>query len=133
MLVGTNRHAITPSGWVQEEDNLKLVLDRSGELATDEGVLARELGVNRYEQIVDFDFSARDDYWNATEAFWADVRMEWARVYRERPRFELGQPAGEPPLFVPMFDYAAELESGREYDPEAGRAFIRDTLARYLN
>ena len=27
VLVGTNRHTITPAGWVQEENNLKLVLD----------------------------------------------------------------------------------------------------------
>lgn len=133
VLVGTNRHTITPSGWVQEEDNLKVVLDRNGALASDQGVLARELGVNRYEQIVDFDFSARDAYWNATAAFWADVRNEWARIYAERERFELAAPAGGPPLFVPMFEYAAELEAGRDYDAAEGRAFVRGTLARYLD
>lgn len=133
VLVGTNRHTITPSGWVQEEDNLKVALDRNGEPLSDQGVLARELGVNRYEQIVDFDFSARDKYWNATAAFWADVRNEWARVYAERQHFELAAPAGEPPLFVPMFEYAAELEAGRDYDAAEGRAFVRETLARYLD
>src|SRR5262249_6412537 len=30
VLVGTNRHTITPTGWVQEEDNLKVVLDDRG-------------------------------------------------------------------------------------------------------
>jgi hypothetical protein len=132
VLVGTNRHTITPTGWVHEEDNLKVALDPDGEIESG-GVLAREAGVNRYEQVVDFDFSARDGYWRATEAFWADVRGEWARVYDERASFELEAPAGEPPLFLPMFEYAAELEAGREYDAVAGRAFIRETLARYLN
>jgi hypothetical protein len=27
VLVGTNRHTITPTGWVQEENNVKLALD----------------------------------------------------------------------------------------------------------
>src|SRR6185369_9994055 len=49
VLVGTNRHTITATGWVQEENNLKL--------ATAEGrYLAREYGVARYERIRDYDF-----------------------------------------------------------------------------
>jgi hypothetical protein len=133
VLVGTNRHTITPSGWVHEEENLKVVLDASGEIAADQPILARELGVNRYEQVVDFDFSARDDYWNATAGFWADVREAWASVYAESERFELVTPADEPPLFMPMFIYAAGLEAGQAYDPAEGRAFISETLARYLD
>lgn len=132
VLIGTNRHTITPTGWVQEEDNLKAVLDGDGAVAADSGFLSRELGVNRYEAIDDFDFSAGDDYWDATSAFWADVRTEWARVYAERARFTLATPSGAPPLFAPMFDYAAELESGRKYDAQDGRRFIHDSLSRYL-
>ncbi|HEY5666109.1 MAG TPA: DUF3750 domain-containing protein [Gammaproteobacteria bacterium] len=133
VLIGTNRHTITPTGWVHEEENLKVVLDPSGAIAADQAILSRELGVNRYEQVVDFDFSARDDYWEATAAFWADVREEWTRIYAERERFELTAPPGEPPLFMPMFIYAAELEAGQPYDAAAGRLFIRETLARYVN
>jgi len=133
VLVGTNRHTITPTGWVQEEDNLKVVLDVDGAVDPKFGVLARELGVNRYEAIVDFDFSARDVYWNLTAAFWSDVRSEWARIYSTMERFELRTPPGGPPIFEPFFDYAAELESGREYDPVAGARFIRETLEQYLD
>ena len=120
-------------GGAQEEENLKAVVDADGELDAGQPYLAREQGVNRYDTIIDFDFSARDAYWRATAAFWADVRAEWARVYAERESFRISTPPGEPPLFAPMFDYAAELESGRSYDPEAGREFIRTTLERYLN
>ena len=133
VLVGMNRHTITPSGWVQEEDNLKMVLDADGKVDSERGVLSRELGINRYEAIVDFDFSARDVYWNRTAAFWADVRQEWQRIYSTMETFGLRAPPGAPPLFEPFFDYAAELEAGREYDPEGGAAFIRETLERYLN
>ena len=133
VLVGMNRHTVTPSGWVQEEDNLKVVLAADGTIAAGHGVLARELGINRYEAIVDFDFSASDVYWNLTAPFWADVRREWERVYSTRERFEIRAPTGAPPLFEPFFDYAAELEAGREYDPEHGVRFIRETLEQYLN
>ena len=133
VLIGTNRHTITPSGWVQEEDNLKAVLDADGELDASQAFLSRELGVNRYERVANFDFSARDTYWDATAAFWTDVRAEWDRIYRERDRFRLAAPEGEPPLFLPMFDYAAGLEAGRDYDAAAGRAFIHETIESYLD
>jgi hypothetical protein len=133
VLIGTNRHTITPTGWVHEENNLKAVLDGDGSLAEGQAILARELGINRYEAIENFDFSARDEYWRATADFWSDVRAEWRRIYAEHPRIEIAVPDGEAPLFLPMFDYAAELEAGRSYDAESGQRFIRDTLAHYLN
>src|SRR5258706_4353411 len=49
VLVGTNRHTILPTGWIQEENNLKLAL-------ADRRTLAREYGVSRYDLIRDFDF-----------------------------------------------------------------------------
>src|SRR4029077_20902863 len=52
VLVGTNRHTITPTGWIQEEANQKVAI------GPDEPVLARELGVNRYERITGFNWSA---------------------------------------------------------------------------
>ena len=58
VLMGTNRHTITPTGWVQEEDNLKLVLDADGKPSADVPYLSREVGVNRYEHIVGFQSSA---------------------------------------------------------------------------
>jgi hypothetical protein len=132
VLIGTNRHTITPTGWVHEEENLKAVIDGDGGLDADQAFLARELGVNRYEAIVDFDFSARDDYWQATAEFWSDVRAEWAAIFSERDRFAMATPPGAPPLFQPLFIYASELEAGNDYVSSAGREFIRQTLADYL-
>ena len=133
VLIGTNRHTITPSGWVHEEENLKAVLTDDGQIDAAQAFLAREQGVNRYEQIAGFDFSARDRYWDATAPFWADVREAWAGIYARRDRFSLTTPAGGVPLFLPMFEYAAALEAGEAYDSAAGREFIRETLADYLN
>lgn len=132
VLIGTNRHTITPTGWVHEEENLKAVLDDVGQLSDAQPYLAREQGLNRYELIEDFDFSARIDYWNATRDFWADVRSEWQRVYAENPEFSFTERVDGVSLFQPMFGFAAGLEAGEPYVPEAGRTFIRETLDRYL-
>lgn len=136
VLIGTNTHTITPAGWVQEENNLKTVLDEEGRPAA-EPYLARELGLNRYERIVGFDFSAREGYWQATSRFWADVRAAWARIYADNSSFTMQSRVDGAALFQPMFTYAAEfeqgLEQGREYDPEEGREFIDATLERYVD
>jgi hypothetical protein len=105
VLAGTNRHTITPTGWVQEEDNLKLVLDADGKPLADGPYLSREVGVNRYEHIVGFDFSAGDHYWQRSADFWRAVRGAWDGVYAARDRFEiLGQIDGQQ-MFEPLFEY----------------------------
>lgn len=132
VLVGTNRHTILPAGWVQEEENLKAVLDSEGRPARSTPYVARELGVNRYELIEDFDFSGADAYWEATAAFWADVRGAWQRIFDEHEEFVMRAEVDGVELWQVMFDYAADLESGARYDSEAGRRFVVETLERYI-
>ena len=126
VLVGTNRHTITPQGWVQEENNLKLArhADR---------YLAREYGVARYQRIRDYDFGAGEQYYARTEPFWAEVRAAWREIQSRSERFTLRAPVDQAQLFVPFFQYAAKLDAGAAFDRDAARAFIRRTLQeRYL-
>ncbi|MDZ7686115.1 MAG: DUF6607 family protein [Gammaproteobacteria bacterium] len=121
VLVGTNRHTITPTGWVHEEDNLKIALGRIGEYRADDPVLAREVGVNRYERIAGHDFSAGDEYWNRTGPFWADVREAWREIYTEHERFAVKSKVDGVRLFEAMFGYARGIDScWRATTPEQG-------------
>ncbi len=133
VLSGTNRHTITPTGWIQEENNLKLILDERGEPVAESPYLAREAGLSRYERIVNHDFSAGDDYWERSGPFWADVRRAWADTFKQRDRLTLKAKHDGKPLFEAMFEYAGRLNGGEEYDPRAGRAFIDETLNLYLD
>jgi hypothetical protein len=121
VLVGTNRHTITPDGWVQEENNLKVVLPG-------ERHLAREYGVARYQRIRDYDFSAGVRYYERTEPFWAEVRRAWREIAARSPRFTLQAPVDQAQLFIPFFEHAAKLEDGTPFDREAARALIARTL-----
>jgi hypothetical protein len=132
ILEGVNRHTLTPTGWVQEEENLKLVLDERGQPAIDAPYLARELGVARYEHVVDFDFSAGDRYWQRSGVFWRDVRDAWANVYAERHTFEYLEEVDGQEMFVPLFEYAGRLDDGEPYDAAAAAEVIRRTFARHL-
>ena len=60
LLLGINRHTVGPTGWVQEENNLKAVLTEQREIDPALPYVAREYGVARYERIRDFDFAAAD-------------------------------------------------------------------------
>lgn len=72
--IGTNRHALTPTGWVHEQDNAKIGM-KDGAART----FAHEVLVNSYAKAEDFPISAADDYWTKTKDYWAAVRAEWER------------------------------------------------------
>jgi hypothetical protein len=131
-LVGTNRHTIMQTGWLQEENNLKLVLDANGKPRTVLPFLAREYGVARYERIKDYDFEPGKDYFDKTEPFWSEVRAAWREV-GNAGQFRLSKPVDQGQLFMPFFDYAEKLAEGEPFVREDARAFIRQTLhTRYL-
>jgi hypothetical protein len=132
VLIGTNRHTITPTGWVQEEENLKVVLDERGRPIASEPVLAKELGLNRYERLEGFDDSAARRYRERTEPFWSEVRDTWRDIAARHERFTLRAAPDQGQLFTPLFEYAERLYGGEPYDPEAARAFVRTTVWGYL-
>ncbi len=133
VLVGTNRHTITQDGWVQEENNLKLVLDDNGKARAQMPYLAREYGFARYQRIKDYDFSAGENYFARTEPFWAEVRAGWREIAERQPRFTLKMPVDQGRLFEPFFEYAQTLADGKRFDRDHARAFIDRTLrASYL-
>lgn len=70
--VGTNRHALTPQGWVHEQDNAK-VGAKDGKDVT----FVHEVVLNTYVRSTDFPIKAADDYWAATKDYWATVRAAW--------------------------------------------------------
>ena len=133
VLSGTNRHTITPTGWIHEEDNLKLVLNADGTPRALDPYLAREAGLNRYERIVEHDFSAGDAYWEATGRFWADVRAAWDETFESHAKVVLKSKYEDRRMFETMFAYAGEVEASGTYDHQNGRTFIDETLSRYLD
>lgn len=75
-----NRQAITPAGWVHEQDNAKLGLV-NGAIST----FVHEDGVNTYTKYDAYDVAAADSYWSKTKDYWAAVRGAWdAAITRGR-------------------------------------------------
>ncbi len=86
--IGTNRHVLTPAGWVHEQDNAKIGM-KDGRSAT----FVHEYVVNTYVPASDFSIKAADDYWSKTKDYWASVRAEWDKVISRRSGLELGEVA----------------------------------------
>ncbi|NWG53250.1 MAG: hypothetical protein HXY28_05980 [Hydrogenophilaceae bacterium] len=67
-----NRHAITPFGWIHEQDNSKIG-ERDGATMT----FVHEDGINTYTRFADYPVAAADSYWADTQTYWAGVRAAW--------------------------------------------------------
>ena len=124
-LLGTNTHIVLPTGWVQEEHNVKAVLSGAGEI---ESRLAREIGIVRYERIRDFDTAPGDSYWQNTAAFWGEVRAYWQRAMEEDERIRLKAEVDGEKLFQPLFERAAAIDEGESFTADENRAFVVETI-----
>jgi hypothetical protein len=125
VLIGTNRHVIQPTGWVQEENNLKAVLTPARSPSPEQPYLAREYGVARYERIKDTDFSAADQYYKRTRVFWQEVRDAWTQAFASEETITLKGPVDKLGLFRPLFEHADKLANGEQAE---SASVIRDAL-----
>jgi hypothetical protein len=117
-LVGTNRITVHPRGWVHTQDNIKTVLEGAGLIDRKTPALAREYGVNRYDRIVDFDFSAGDEYWERTQGYWGDVRTAWEQHLSASETIRIEPECNEERIFMTLFGLA-EAESTPENSGES--------------
>ena len=116
-----NRHTLTPAGWVHEQFNTKLQIDKDGARTA----LAREQGLNQYIRISDYDFSAGREYWKSTSDYWAQVRAEWQRGIDASPAFTIGpEPNGEPRI-EELFDQAERVGKGETISRSEIDAILR--------
>jgi len=135
VLVGTNRHTITPTGWVHEQQNNKVALDGAGRVRTDRPVVGREFGFNRYEHIRDFDFTAGDHYLTATEPMWRVVREEWNGLLAAKEPVRLKGAPDRDQMFMPLFEMAEKLTAAEvpaTGDPKALQDDARAKVRAYL-
>lgn len=129
VLLGTNRHTITANGWLQEENNLKVVITAKRELDRQQPYLAREYGVARYERIREEGFAAADNYFNRTRSFWDRVRDAWSSTFTKRSTVTLRGPVDKLGLFAPLFAQADRLVEEPDADHESAEVIDKALAA----
>ncbi len=126
LLRSVNRHTVLPSGWVHEQDNLKQAQAETSHAAA--ATKAREIGVNRYERIREFDFSAGDAYWRATQPLWTEVRRAWDERIEAESTLRIATTCDDSPVFMELFRYAQRFEGDDPPLADDTRAFVRQLL-----
>jgi hypothetical protein len=127
VLLGTNRHTITATGWVQEENNLKTVVTADRVIDPAHPYLAREYGVARYSHVRGADTAAADEYYQRTRAFWDGVLSTWTQLFVAHPEITLRAPVDQAGLFHKLFEYADHIAAGERPTVPADEV-IRESL-----
>jgi hypothetical protein len=127
-LVGTNRLTVLPTGWVHTQDNIKTVLSGLGTVDKTAPAVAREFGVNRYERIVDFDFSEADTYWSKTGPFWSRVRTAWAKHLTQSTTVTVSPKCEDKRTYELLFGLAEKVGSGNGPSPKKEAKKIENIL-----
>jgi hypothetical protein len=70
--LGVNRHALTPFGWVHEQDNAKLG-EKDGKTVT----FVHETVTNTYRRNPNYQIAAAENYWAKSKDYWAALRKAW--------------------------------------------------------
>lgn len=123
-VLAVNRHAITPTGWVHEQDNSKLVLD------DDPNVLVREVGVNTYTRFDDFDVAVAESYWAETAEYWKMVRAAWSALEQTQDTFALTLKGEPEDLYNPLLEMSFSIQEGT-MDARSAAVEARKVIKQY--
>ena len=125
LIIGTNRHAITANGWMHEQDNIKF------DTKTQQP-LARELGINQYRKVKDYDFKPAYDYWKNNADYWAAVRSTWQKALDQNAQVALKfAEDGEKSHFSYFMDQAKTV-SGKKVSAAQLQKQTQDLLNQQL-
>ena len=95
-----NRHEITNTGWVHDQDNSKIIR-KSGE---EDVIIADEKGYNVYKKVPDSRCQGAIDWWKTNQDKWAIVRSKWDEVYARNKNLGLEEKVDNKLLFKYLFD-----------------------------
>lgn len=133
VLMGNNRQIILPTGWVHEQQNNKMALDKQGQFHPETPIIAREFGYNRYERIQGFDFNEGDEYLKNTEPFWAQVRKQWDVLVSKQAPIYLKAAPDKDGLYIPLFGYANRLNTGQVLTSKDIAESAQNMVGNYLS
>ena len=108
VTVRGNRHEITKSGWIHDQNNVK-VMREDGK---PDIILAHEKGFNNYVKVEDEKCKAAIDWWFKNKSKWEIVRNKWSEVYARNKNLVLKRTVDNTPLFMKLF--SEELKEADE-------------------
>jgi hypothetical protein len=85
VMMRGNTIKITDTGWVHEQDNVKLIR-KEGQA---DKIVAQEKGYNIYRKTDDKKCFAAQDWWSKNQAYWNQVRANWDELIAKKDIIEV--------------------------------------------
>ncbi len=99
VTVRTNKHEITKTGWIHDQDNDK-VIRKDGK---DDVLLAQEKGLNIYTKVDDSKCKVAQDWWKTNSQPWKLVRAKWDQVFNRKVNLALEEKIEDKALYEHLF------------------------------
>lgn len=130
VMIAQNRHALTPTGWVHEQDNYKLHEDGSKSK-----VISREFGLNRYDHTDPKKLAEAKTWWRDHGKVWQDIRAVWDEQFARNEALNFAASVDEKPLHRHLSRLAQESALSKKYRSEdlkeEVRAILEDFSSQY--
>jgi len=127
ILVAKNRHALTPTGWVHEQDNYKLARREDGD-----HVIAREFGLNRYDLTREDELEETRAWWAENRQTWSHIRKVWATVFANNHAIRLRSKLDGKPLYKHLFQLSEEASQKENYDSEDFQRQVAGIIDQFM-
>ena len=104
VLKRTNVQEMTPTGWIHDQDNAKLIRKNNEK----DVLLAQEKGHDVYTKVDDSKCKIAQDWWKKNNSVWKKVRDQWEIVFLKNKDLTLEKKVDNQPLFMKLFDLKAD-------------------------
>ena len=94
-----NRHEITNYGWLHDQDNQKINIDKNGKNV----VVALEKGLNFYKRVDDKKCLPAKKWWQKNKDKWEIVRKKWSDIYSRNKKLTLKDNFNNKKLYQYLF------------------------------
>ena len=112
------RHELTNDGWIQDQDNDKIIRDSLGA----DYILAQEKGFNTYTRVDDSLCRSAAEWWTKNDRFWSHVRDVWDRVFEENSNLTLKSSYNNQKLYEILFSI----------DPKTSKKEIKKIILNFV-
>ena len=112
------RHELTNDGWIQDQDNDKIIRDSLGA----DYILAQEKGFNTYTRVDDSLCRSAAEWWTKNDRFWSHVRDVWDRVFEENSNLTLKSSYNNQKLYEILFSI----------DPNTSKKEIKKIILNFV-
>lgn len=121
-----NRVYLTPTGWMFEQDNQKIVRADNADQ-----VLAREKGYEEFVKADENTFKFAEGWWLQQRNYWTAVRQVWDEAYAKHAIIQLKDKVDGKLLYEQLFAQA-EQSVKEKWDAARNKESIRKIIAGFL-